>query len=688
MRTFSNDFFDSLSGIRELNILVKYKDKNGTMLLTSEADENLLTEDGDFIGTETGNVFYNEETIINAFPKFNVNLFSTICKMVTIESLIRLEKGNKFNLRIGVKVGQDFEYMNYGDYVIIDEPTYNADTKTYTIVGYDRMIESSVLYDDDPLEITYPISHRGLLNAVCKKFNWILPKEEYTNQSKIIESDIYLGQKLTYRDVIDDLLKGTGDALYFDNNNVLNFKHIDFENAHTINDEFLKNVNVKVKEKYGPVNSLEVVTSDGSVLNSIKDTESIAEYGEYKLQLNSLLLQNYSNNYLTDLFNKVKGLEYYIYDFDTIGQLIYEPLDAIEITIGEDTYPSLVLNDEIKLTDGLEETMYAGRPKIAENDFIVITDEDKKINDAFIKIDKANGQIVLKATSDNKLVLAELNASPEEGSEFNVKADNINLEGYTTINGNFTIDDEGNMECNNATIKGDVYFPETDTEVINSSGILTSITFGSNGRYSGYDLLGIGTDMNTGNFVKGDAGIVYTIPNNFEVVSAFLTLNHTILRVGYGYNNSVDGNCTNIRLYKGNQGSAPIYNYYYQSEMTYMDTSAMGLTQINNWINGNSIYSASASAGSNQTLISSELKDKINITSGTTQVLVLRTDETPQNSGNFDNDCYVNGSKTGLVKLSLMLIGYTKFENTANRILLSVNPLNIENQEEEEEENE
>ena len=454
MRTFSNDFFDSLSGIRELNILVKYKDKNGTMLLTSEAGANLQTEDGDFIGTETGDTNYSEETILNAFPKFNVSLFSTVCKMATIESLVRLEKGNKFNLKIGVKVGQDFEYMNYGDYVIIDEPTYNADTETYTIVGYDRMIESSVLYDDDPLTLTYPISHRNMIKAICDKFNWAMPKVNYTNQNKTIESDIYYGQRMTYRDILDDLLKGTGAILYFDMSSNLTIKYPDFEISHEIDSEYLKDTNVQIKEKFGPVNSIEVITSDGAVLNAIKDNTSIAEYGEHKLQLNSLLLQNYSDTYLTDLFNKVKGLEYYIYDFDTIGQLIYEPLDAIEITIGEDTYPSLVLNDEIKLTDGLEETIYADVPKIAESDVIVITDDEKKINDAFIKINKANGQVVLKATSDDKLVLAELDASPETGSAFNVKADNINLEGYTTINGNFTIDEEGTMRCQNAIIEG------------------------------------------------------------------------------------------------------------------------------------------------------------------------------------------------------------------------------------------
>ena len=664
MRTFSENFLNSLKGIRELNVLVTYKDKNGTMLLTSEDDDKLLTEDSNFIGTETGNTKYNSQTIISAFPKFNTKLMSTVCKMATIESKIELAKGNKFNLKIGVKVGQDFEYMNYGDYLIIEDATYNADTESYTIVGYDRMIESSVKYDDDPLEIEYPITHRDMLKTICNKFSWAFPKVTYINQSKIIENDIYLNQKMTYRDIIDDLLSGTGAILYFNEQNVLNIKYPDFTEPQEIDTSILKNNNVQIKEKYGPVNSIEVITTDGAVLNAIKDNTSIQENGENKLQLNSLLLQNFSNDYLTNLFDKIKGLEYYIYDFDTIGQLIYEPLDPITITIGENSYQALVLNDEIKLANGLEETIYTDKPTIAENDFIVITDEDKKINDAFIKIDKANGQIVLKATSDNKLVLAELNASPEEGSEFNVKADNINLEGYTTINGNFTIDDEGNMECNNATIKGDVYFPETDTEVINSSGILTSITFGSNGSYSGFGLCGFDFNSLTGSsFVKADAGIVYNIPSNFIVTNAYLTAIYTPVH-WYDFNaNPITGTLRNVSLFKGSQAQCPIYTMGYASEAL-IDNSQTTGTLITNPFGSGDAINGSETFGTAHILVSRDLKNDINITPGTTQILYLRTNE------NISNDSAYCAYRTGLVKLSLMLVGYTKFTNQQSRTLL------------------
>ena len=52
---------------------------------------------------------------------------------------------------------------------------------------------------------------------------------------------------------------------------------------------------------------------------------------------------------------------------------------------------------------------------------------------------------------DEDKVISSINLSPEE---IKILAKNLQLEGFTSINGNFIIDEEGNMICNNATIKG------------------------------------------------------------------------------------------------------------------------------------------------------------------------------------------------------------------------------------------
>lgn len=56
-------------------------------------------------------------------------------------------------------------------------------------------------------------------------------------------------------------------------------------------------------------------------------------------------------------------------------------------------------------------------------------------------------------------VVSRINLSPgnvqiEASKLAQITADKINLEGYTTINNGFSVDEEGNMACNNATIRG------------------------------------------------------------------------------------------------------------------------------------------------------------------------------------------------------------------------------------------
>lgn len=65
--------------------------------------------------------------------------------------------------------------------------------------------------------------------------------------------------------------------------------------------------------------------------------------------------------------------------------------------------------------------------------------------------DEINLEVSKKVNQDE--VIASINLSPEQ---IKILAKNLQLEGFTSINGNFTIDEEGNMICNDATINGAV----------------------------------------------------------------------------------------------------------------------------------------------------------------------------------------------------------------------------------------
>lgn len=65
--------------------------------------------------------------------------------------------------------------------------------------------------------------------------------------------------------------------------------------------------------------------------------------------------------------------------------------------------------------------------------------------------DEINLEVSKKVNQDE--VIASINLSPEQ---IKILAKNLQLEGFTSINGNFTIDEKGNMTCNDAKINGAV----------------------------------------------------------------------------------------------------------------------------------------------------------------------------------------------------------------------------------------
>ena len=456
MKKFSNEFRPSLREMRQLNAIVSYHGPKGFYILTTEDDDNLLTENEFEIATESGVIDYDKETINSVNPLFNASLFKTTCKSIQIECKNKIPIGTYLKVEIGVyKPNEDkYEYLDYGDYLVNEEPVYQADSNDYLVTGYDKMIESMISYDDNPLSITFPIKHKDFVIAICDKFNWKYNLIDYPNANKNIVQDFYKGQNLTYRDILDDLNGVCGGSFMFDLNNNLIWKR-PTETNEIVEDDDLKDVNVDFSEKYGKVNVLTITTNGNVVLDSKEDSQSIQENGKTEFNINDNYILSYStSDFIDEIFNEINGLEYYLYDVDSTGLLIFEALDMFTFRHNGIDYKTIMLNDDIKLTQGLVETTFIEKPKETKNDYIT-TDKDKnKLNNAIISLDKANAEIVLKVDSNGKIAQVRLDGNADDGNIFEVKADNIKLEGYTTINKGFSVDIDGNAAMKNGKFNG------------------------------------------------------------------------------------------------------------------------------------------------------------------------------------------------------------------------------------------
>ena len=250
---------------------------------------------------------------------------------------------------------------------------------------------------------------------------------------------------------------------------------------------FLKDVNVSFSKKYGAVNS--VVFSRGNGSDSIyrKDNASINKNGltEIKIADNPFLEGDDRENFIQQLFDKINGLEFYIMDVASTGIMYLELGDLYYFNMIEEKpslksglvksglrkaqgssggkYLCLLMNDEIKITQGLEESIYNDEPEITETDYKTASITDASIKNAIIQTNKNSAEILLKVNNDE--VVSAINLSPENIKISSAKLDidaiatftNSKLAeaGSTVINGaNITT---GSINCdrlNGGTING------------------------------------------------------------------------------------------------------------------------------------------------------------------------------------------------------------------------------------------
>lgn len=367
----------------------------------------------------------DDSKLISISPYFEANLLKSVMKQLDFETTELIPKGTIINARLGVLVGggltvkevhemkvkrlnetpvsslapdlDGFEYMEFGNYVVAEEPTYNADTQTYTYKTFDKMIYSMVDYET--MNITYPITIRDYINTICTKLGLTFKNvnDEFANYNKEIHNELYLdsdGKSLgyTFRDVLDELAQVTASIICI--NEATDELEIRYptETEDTINEEFLKDTDVKFDEKYGAINVIVLSRSAGA--DNIYYPETLPENPcELKIEDNQIMNFDDRDTYMPDIYNKLNGLEYYINDFNSTGITWYELGDMYNVQIGEDTYKCLMLNDEINIQQGLEEIIHTDMPEESETDYKKADTTDRRVKKTILQVNKQEGQI-------------------------------------------------------------------------------------------------------------------------------------------------------------------------------------------------------------------------------------------------------------------------------------------------------
>lgn len=342
------------------------------------------------------------EQLNGVTPTFQGSILKSVMKQLDVDSNINIPIGTSINYKFGVLVDGKFEYLDFGNYIVYSSEK-QEDYDSYKIVCYDKMLYS--MKQNEDLGVAYPISVRDYLKALCNKLGLQFKNanDNFTNYSRMIKQELYVGLDYTYRDILDELAQVTASTICLNENDELELRYISNNVVDTIDEEYLKDINVNFSEKYGPINSIVLSRSAESDNVYLQDEESVQANGlcELKIVDNQIMNWNDRSDYLPEILNKLDGLEYYINDFASTGIAYLELCDRYNIKIGDNTYSCVMLNDELEITQGIVENIHTDMPQETETDYTKADKTDRKINQTYIIVDKQQQQI---DTLANKVV--------------------------------------------------------------------------------------------------------------------------------------------------------------------------------------------------------------------------------------------------------------------------------------------
>lgn len=344
-------------------------------------------------------------------PMFEGNLLKSVMKQLDVESSVMIPYGTLINYKLGVLVGNTYEYLDYGNFIVYSNEK-QEDTNTYKITCFDKMLNSMKPYEE--ITGTYPMSIKTYLGKIATKIGLTLKDTNFYNYSLQIHEDLYKDLDYTYRDVLDEIAQATGSFIVINEYDQIEVKYPSYT-GDTINEDFFKDTNVNFSRKYGPVNV--IVLSRSGESDNVHYPAVIPENPcEIKIVDNQIMNFNDRSDYLEGIYNALGGIEYYENDYDSVGVLYYDLGDYYDVQIGNKTYRCLMLNTEINVTSGIEEIIHTDFPEESETDYTKADKTDRRINQTYLIVDKQNQTIesVVSNVSDQNTKISQLTQTVDD----------------------------------------------------------------------------------------------------------------------------------------------------------------------------------------------------------------------------------------------------------------------------------
>ena len=285
-------------------------------------------------------------------------------------------KDKDINFKYGLYINDTFQYIDLGNFYIKDMED-DKKKEEITVTGYDRMIRFMKTFKQSELQLTYPCTIIRLVQKMCEVCKVGLYSTNFFNSNLTVNEDFFTNQEITYRDVLEKIAEATLTTVFIKENKLYLCKPSNIV-VQQLDKSYISNL--LVKEKFGPLNAL--VLGRGSTEDNIEsiDDESITQNGRCEIRFDeNEFLQEQREKVIEDMFEQVKGLEYYSYEASDLGVMWLEPCDCIDLGDRNDNfYQTLYLKANITINTVISSNSEADIPDETNTEYKVTPKEEKK----------------------------------------------------------------------------------------------------------------------------------------------------------------------------------------------------------------------------------------------------------------------------------------------------------------------
>ena len=314
------------------------------------------------------------------------------------------------NVKLGVrKLDTDnFLYANFGEFVLYDKEEI-IEKDSIKLYLFDHLIDTHISYNENPLSLDYSnnnVTVLILLQAICTKFGFTLKTNNFTNANKVITEDKYINTKVTYRDILDEISAVAGGFIKIYNKDL--YVAYPTETGEIIDESNLEKLTIG--KKIGAFNSLVLARTpqEDNIIypNNISDNDRVS----IRIENNQIMDKN-REDFIVDLYNRINGLSYYVFDSTSFGFGYFEFGDIVTIKdLDGIEYKTILTNIIINTDTGIKEKQYTKETIFKETEYKYASSVEKRMTNTELIVDKQNNKIALlsQEVSDNTDDIASL----------------------------------------------------------------------------------------------------------------------------------------------------------------------------------------------------------------------------------------------------------------------------------------